>query len=509
MSSRSILLKNGVALLRDGNGRIVPTRTSVLVENDRIAKIAKDIDVGQDADIIDCTDKIISPGFVDTHHHAWQTQLKGRHANELLLQYMISGNAQSFQYNEKDIFYGQLAGLLEALAAGTTTILDHAHLTYSPAHARNAISATVSSGMRLVYAYVPITRLKSFNPLTYVENSLEAWVMDTFEQLASEGPWGNGRVTLGFGFDSWFLPREVIADIFGKVKKAAVKTVTVHWASSPQIGGGGPESIVKILKKHDLLDERVVLSHANGCTKEDADLIRGAGAYVSSTPSTELQMAMGRAVCFDGAFVDGGLVGDEVGLQDVASLGIDCHSNNAGSIISEARLGLQSSRNYFNDYYRRQGKTPHNLPENLSVEAAFNLATVEGAKALHLEKEIGSIAEGYKADLVLFDAMSPSMVGAAQHDPVAAIILHSSPADIDTVIVDGIIRKRGGRLLDVAVDEFARGTVGQESLTWSEVAHEVVKSRARIQSEIEKIDFDEGLRSMKGVFYIDENVFVE
>jgi cytosine/adenosine deaminase-related metal-dependent hydrolase len=81
-TATEILLKNGVVLIHDTDGHVVPTETDVLIENGRITKIASAIKEGDGIEVIDCTDKIISPGFVDTHHHGWQTQLKGRHANE-------------------------------------------------------------------------------------------------------------------------------------------------------------------------------------------------------------------------------------------------------------------------------------------------------------------------------------------------------------------------------------------------------------------------------------------
>ena len=90
-SSRNIILKDGVVLLHDTENYVVPTKTSILIENGKIAKIAQDIAAAEGTEVIDCTDKIISPGFIDTHHHGWQTQLKGRHANEQLLEYMVTG----------------------------------------------------------------------------------------------------------------------------------------------------------------------------------------------------------------------------------------------------------------------------------------------------------------------------------------------------------------------------------------------------------------------------------
>ncbi|KAF2791734.1 Metallo-dependent hydrolase [Melanomma pulvis-pyrius CBS 109.77] len=508
-NSPSIVLANGTALIHDANNRVVPTQTSILIKDGKIARIAKNIEVEDGVEVIDCTDKIISPGLVDTHHHGWQTQLKGRHANQLLMEYMVTGNALSFLYSAKDIFYGQLAGMLETLSAGTTTVVDHAHMTISPDHARLGIAATASSGIRSVFCYVPIMRVKHFNPLTYHPNPMEDWVMQTFSELAKQGPWGQGRVTLGFGFDFWFLPTPFVKGIFAQVKEAGVKTFTTHSVSIPQMGGGWPGGLPQMLTDLDLLDERVILSHGNGYEKKDVDLIRAAGAHVSSTPSTEFQMAMGRSVVFDASFVDGGANGKAVGVQDHASFGIDCHSNQAGSIVTEARIGLQNARNHYNEHFLRQGKMTHSLPESLSVEAAFNLATIKGAEAVRMEKEIGRIEVGFKADLIVFDALSPGMVGAAQHDPVAAIILHSSPADIEIVIVDGIVRKRDGKLVTVEVDQGAREAVGRDKLEWKGIAEEIVRSRAGIQRAAEKHDNEEGLRTIKTIFHIDESLYVD
>jgi cytosine/adenosine deaminase-related metal-dependent hydrolase len=282
-----------------------------------------------------------------------------------------------------------------------------------------------------------------------------------------------------------------------------------HSVHSPQLGEGWPGGVPNILKSMGLLDETILISHQNRSTKEEVELIRAAGAHISSTPSTELQMGHGRPVLFDTAFLDGGVDGNTVGAQDIASLGIDCHSNNASSIIEQARLGLQNARSLLHEYHLRDGKTVRKLPESLSVEAAFNLATVKGAEAVRMADQIGKIQEGFKADLVVFDALSPSMLAAAQHDPVAAIILHSSPADIETVIVDGVIRKKDGRLLPVTVDEAASSAVRKESLGWNDIAKQVVKSREKMQKDIDKIDWDEATKTLASVFHVPDSCFAD
>ncbi|KAF3049561.1 hypothetical protein E8E11_005672 [Didymella keratinophila] len=502
--SKHLLLKNGVVLIHDPNSHVVASKKDILIENGKIAKIGPDLGASDGAQVIDCIDKIISPGFVDTHHHGWQTQLKGRHANESLLQYMVTGESYISEQDHCALLIPnfQLAGMLEAVAAGTTTVVDHAHVTCSPDHAKLAIAATASSGIRSVFCYTPIMRVKQFNPLIYHPNPFEDWVMQTFDDLADRGPFGEDRVKLGFAFDLFFLPPPMIKALFAQVKNKGVKTITCH-------GSVSMGNVVKSLNDLELLDESIIISHGGTIRSADAELIKSAGAHLSSTPSSELQMAMGRPYCFDASFVDGGVTDDATGLQDNASIGVDCHTITGGSILTEARIGLQNARNTFGEHYMKQGKVPRTIPENLSVETAFNLATIKGAEATNMVNEVGRIAEGFKADLVIFDALSPAMVAAAQHEPVASIILHSTPADIDTVIVNGIIRKKDGKLLPVSVDGVARRVAGKTVLDWTTIARKVVSSRARMQEEIDKIDFSEASNALHKLFHVDESRIVD
>lgn len=118
--------------MHDARDHVRAVRRDILIENNEISKISSIIRDCADADIIDCHMKIISPGFVDTHHHLWQTQLKGRHGNEVLLEYMASGNLQSSNYTKEDIYWGQLGGCLESINAGTTAVVDHSHINCFP-----------------------------------------------------------------------------------------------------------------------------------------------------------------------------------------------------------------------------------------------------------------------------------------------------------------------------------------------------------------------------------------
>jgi cytosine/adenosine deaminase-related metal-dependent hydrolase len=86
------LLRGGTVLVHNEQDRVLPQRVDVLIQGDRISKIAASITAPSECQIIDCTDKIISPGFVDTHHHIWQSPLKGFFGDTALFPYLAIGS---------------------------------------------------------------------------------------------------------------------------------------------------------------------------------------------------------------------------------------------------------------------------------------------------------------------------------------------------------------------------------------------------------------------------------
>lgn len=170
MTTKTILLQGGTVLTHGGNDHVLPIKADLLIEGNIITKIEEGIQSPPHAEVIDCTDKILSPGFIDTHHHLWQTLLKGRHGNELLLDYIPTGNFTSSLHSPADMYWGQLGGCLECLDVGTTTVVDHAHLNYSAEHTNAGIAATVSSGIRSVFCYCPTPTLESWKPFAITSN---------------------------------------------------------------------------------------------------------------------------------------------------------------------------------------------------------------------------------------------------------------------------------------------------------------------------------------------------
>lgn len=536
MSSSSLLLRGGIVLQHDAHDHVKALAdTDILISGSHIEKVGPNLDaVDGSTQVIDCKGKIISPGFIDTHHHVWQTQLKGRHADDTFFEYMPTGNMQSYNYTPQDILWGELGGCLEALDAGTTTVVDHSHMAYSPDHGSAAISATIASGIRSFFCYGPIPRLSKWDS-SNIEPDMDympPWLMSQIEDLSKKAPFNDGLVNLGFSFDGFFLPKDMVVGVYETIRALGVKLITTHftrltlaegmffqilsyffcWKRPPtssallsssghahqDFTSLGNNEIPEQLQSYSLLGPDILLSHASNLTASQVEILTKGGAHMSCTPDTESHMSLGPPL---------GLRPD---VFPIASLGIDCHSSAGSSMLEQMRLVLSLERNRQNEAIMDQGKYPKEI--KVKTVDAFNLATIKGARAVGMDQELGSIAEGKLADLVVFDAETPSMTCAAQHDPLVAVVKHASTREIDTVIVGGKIRKAKGQLVDVDLSKgFQEGNFNipgtSKPMAWKEVHGELIRSREEIQARLQGSSVDAAKGLLMGMWHIKPEVF--
>ncbi|MBA2505045.1 MAG: amidohydrolase family protein [Thermoleophilaceae bacterium] len=423
MSAR-LLVAGGHVLSGDaGVGEIAGG--DVLVEDGAITAVGTGIDAG-DADRLDASGCVVMPGFVDTHRHTWQTALRGLCSDWSLTEY-FRGVRQTFspRYRPEDVLAGNLAGALEALDAGVTSILDFSHCVNSPAHADAAIEGLRGAGIRGVWAY-------GYYPTSGPEPAFADHLdrIADARRIAGSGELGPllsmGVALTETGLLPWDLTR---AEIESATELDALLTAHTGcvWGSQMCMG-------VREMEHHGLLGPSQVHVHCNALTDAELDMLALAGAGVSCTPETELQMGMGAPV-----------LRRWLERDRVPSLGCDIVSGNSGDMFAQMRIGLQWARSRDNDaVIAETGVGPDTI--GLGVRDAIRWATLGGAEALGMEGSIGSLSPGKQADLIVIggERMGLTPLG----DPAGAVVQQASATDVRDVLVAGVRVKRNGVLVN-------------------------------------------------------------
>lgn len=189
------------------------------------------------------------------------------------------------------------------------------------------------------------------------------------------------------------------------------------------------------------------------------------------------------------------------------TLGVDCHTSSTSSILSLARSASHMARQRDAVAETDGGEGPpvrmHLQPRGSTLEA-FNAATINGARAVLLGDQIGSIKEGKLADLVIFDAAgSLGMSCVSESDPLAAVVRHSDVRDVEGVIVDGVWRKKNGKICPVAVE----GT--DKALEWPDIRDKLLQSQSEIQQRQKDLNIDKAREALIAMFHIDKSKLIE
>ncbi|KIP11908.1 hypothetical protein PHLGIDRAFT_114220 [Phlebiopsis gigantea 11061_1 CR5-6] len=434
----SYLLKGGIVATYTKDNEARAFKADVLVEKSVITQVGEGLTVPNSAEIIDCTNKWITPGFVDTHRHVWMTVMRASQCDWLLTEYLLK-NSWSIQANitAEQVRIGQLAGCLEALHSGVTTILDHFHAANTPEHADASLDATLQSGARVIWSPSRMSPTTQYLPNLAFDTEAETykWQMEKLREWGKNGGRlsEDGRVTLGLAYDIGDVgDAEAHKTVIDFARSIPVAVITAHVVKGP-----------RILAYHErgLLGPDVVLSH---CTElaDHPDLddemwaaMKETGTAVASTPEDEMGMAHGNPVAFEAV---------ERGVK--CGLGADCLSINSGDIFTQMRFALQFHRARQHEHIHKN-KLPPPAHNKFNSQDAFRLGTLGGAEALNLSHLIGTVEVGKKADLLIFDALSANLAGAL--DPFQGVVFHASNADIEIVLVNGEIVKRNGVLTKV------------------------------------------------------------
>src|SRR5918995_1069449 len=240
-----ILLKGGTVLSVDPEVGDLPTG-DVLVEDDTIAGVEPSIDA--DAEVVDCTDKIVIPGFVDTHRHTWEAAIRGCAPNATLDDYFVEVlDTFAPHYRPDDVYASNLAGSLECLNAGITTLVDWSHINNTAEHPDAGIKALQEVGIRAQYAYGSAnTSLAAywFESTIAIPGDDVRRIRNTYSS-SDDGLLTMGLATRGPGF----CVEDVVRSEWELARDLGIP-VTVHVAMGRLAGRFG---MVKTLSEMDLL----------------------------------------------------------------------------------------------------------------------------------------------------------------------------------------------------------------------------------------------------------------
>ncbi len=420
------LVRGGTVLSMDPDvGDLVG---DLLIEDDRIVAVEPDLAARSDVDaeVIDAEGCIVIPGFVDTHRHTWEAAIRGCAPDATLDDYFVEVlDTFAPVYRAEDVHASNVAGSLECLNAGITTLVDWSHINNTPEHPDAAVTALRETGIRAQYAYGSANLSLAdywFESKIAVPPDDVRRVRETYFS-SDDGLLTMALATRGTGF----CVDEVVTSEWGLARELGIP-VTVHVAMGRL---AGRFAMVKALEGLGLLGPDTTYIHCCHFSDEEWQLVKDTGGRISVAPQVEVQMGHGWPPL---------LKARGLGLRP--SLSIDVVTTVPGDMFTQMRSVFGTDRGRVHEEkYEPNEQVPKDV---LTARQILEAATIDGAYVAGVEDRAGSLTPGKQADVVVVEARSLNM--APVIDPVAAVVLCADVSNVDTVLVAGEVKKRGGRL---------------------------------------------------------------
>lgn len=416
-----ILIANTNIITLDAQNRIL--QGSVVIERGRIAAIESTpprTDLGFD-EVIDGRGRVLLPGFVQTHIHLCQTLFRGA-ADDLALIDWLKQRVWPMEaaHTPASLYASARLGIAELIKGGTTCALtmetvNHTDVVFQAVE-ESGFRATVGKCMMDAGEGVPVE----------LNEQTDESIAESLRLLERWHGAADGRIRY------CFAPRFAVScsrDLLEQVARLArERGVLVHTHASENrdeiaiVENLSGKRNVHYLCELGLAGQYIVLAHCIHLDDSELDVLQRTGTHVAHCPSSNLKLASGIARVVD--MLDRGIS---------VSLGADgAPCNNRLDIFTEMRTAALLQ------------KVNHG-PESLPALTALRMATINGAKALGLGDEIGSIEIGKRADLVLMNLLSLHTL--PNYDPVSAIVYAAETSNVETVLIDGKVVMKNRELL--------------------------------------------------------------
>jgi cytosine/adenosine deaminase-related metal-dependent hydrolase len=319
-----------------------------------------------------------------------------------------------------DLYRGVRLAAVEALNSGITTVHDWAHNIRSPEYADADLRAVVDTGIRARFSYgTPQGGMAPDDP------------MDVADLRRMHAEWGNhangGLITLGMASRSLSTsPRGAVTvqALRGdwEVARALGLPITIHTNTG----------IVTLLEREGLLDRDVQLVNPSRWDASDLEIAAASGACASIAPFSEMR-ASSAFVQLVKIMRNGVIVSMSI---DTPAISGNTDMFAAMHTLIDMQIAVEED------------------PLSLTSREVLELATINGARDLGIADRVGSLTPGKRADLILVRTTDLNI--APVGDPTTAIVRSAQPSNVDTVIVDGRILKRGGQLTAVDPEQVVR-----------------------------------------------------
>ncbi|MFD7120197.1 amidohydrolase family protein [Streptomyces sp. NPDC059922] len=395
----------------------------LLIEGDTITGVGRDLDAG-DAVVVDAGGTVLTPGFVDTHRHAWEAQLRRimPDVDDLGGYVMATLAGYATVYRPEDMYTGTRLAALTAIDSGITTMLDFSHNSRTREHSDAAIEALRDTGIRGVHA--------SMGP--------------HFGDWDRQWPGDLTRIKEQyFSGDDQLLTLRLAALATGEIAGPALsygpelarvaKDLGIGVSVDAVFGTSSSEAVLR-WAENGILGPDVTLIHSTGLTAEAWRAMGATGTTVALAPTSDAQIGPETAI----PAVDEALA---AGIRP--GLSIDVEVALAGDMFTQMRAlhAIQRMR-AVNAAYGTDRQ-----PSRITTHDVLDFATLQGARTNGLNDVTGSLTPGKKADLLVIQ--TEDLNNMPLNDPIGTVVLGSDARNISAVLINGEPRKWDGRVLDV------------------------------------------------------------
>jgi cytosine/adenosine deaminase-related metal-dependent hydrolase len=451
-------------------------KADVLVEGKKILAVGPNLGAGG-AGEIDARGRIVMPGFIDTHHHQFETALRSFLADGVLINDNSGSRASDRTYFEyilltfapvyrpEDVYISELFGGLAQLDDGVTTVHDVSQIHHSPQHSDAAIQALFDTGRRAAFGFfesagAAVIGSNPGNQYPQDAPRIKKQWFSSSDQLVHMIM--GGEVYLGNQStdDSWRIGRELGLQVAAHILSPfGIRPIFDQLANGT--GGNG----------HTGIGPDNLFIHMTGMSDHAWDRVKEVGAQVSIAFPIEMNMRHGMPpiVRMQMMGMEPSLSTDvevtmtadfftqmrvAMNLQRVIVNQMTLDKPNGNQNLPDWRnwelpqTAVQSGDNPGFPYWP---KPPAGVPAPLAARDVLRFATINGAKGLRLDKKTGSLTPGKEADIIILDATAPNVFPV--NNVPGAVVSLMERTNVETVIDAGKVRKWKGRLVGVNLNK--------------------------------------------------------